>query len=80
MKIKMKIAQRNHWLFGVALKTAKYALFFFFGMVIFCLISLIFSANIVAELLIAFLLEWIWRVAIVIFCLFVVGVLVESLR
>lgn len=76
----MKTAQRNNWLFGVALKTGKYAVFFLFGGVIFCLISIVFGANAIAEMLMEFLLEWIWRVAVVIFCLFVSGVLVESLR
>lgn len=66
--------------FKVALSTAKYSALFLFGVAVAIAIALAFGAISVGHLVMLFLWECVWRIALLLSGLWTAGMLVESMR
>jgi hypothetical protein len=76
----MKTTKNSSWLFGVALMIGQSTLLFLFGSTIGALLAIAFDAFHLAEILMWLVKAWIWRAAIILFCILAVAVVMESIR
>lgn len=75
----MKTSKRN-CLFDTALEIGKYTLLFIFGGTLFSVISVALGVSAIAQFFVFLFLSIIWRLLIVILCVFAAGIILESLR
>lgn len=76
----MKSTQTLNWFFAVALGTAKYAAIFLLGVTLALTAATVFGSVPMAHLVMLFLWEWFWRIALLLLGLWTAGMMVESLR
>lgn len=75
-KMKTDLNNNRNFLFNWACKGLKYFLLTLFGFAIACVISQVFGAFGIVQMI--FVWEWLFRIAVFIFCFFAVAMIYES--
>lgn len=70
--------QENNLLFRIAAKFLKYFLLFTSGLAIACVMSMSFGGSNIAMSLLSLIGEWVWRLALILLCLFAAAMIIES--
>jgi hypothetical protein len=76
----MMPSKHRSWIFLFTSRVVKYLLLALFGFAVVCLVTPIFGSFQVLEVLVEVVLQWFWRLAIVVLCLMAASAVVESLR
>lgn len=77
----MKRTLNRSWIFQFTFGFSRYVLLGLFSFALVCLLSPVFTGNLVLlEVLGTLLFEWAWRLGLLLLCLMAIGVLAESLR
>ncbi|BDA70199.1 hypothetical protein CAL7716_043650 [Calothrix sp. PCC 7716] len=79
--MKNNLPDNHNFLFRWACKSLKYFLLTLFGFAIACVVSQVFGASVIVQILSSLSLwEWALRAAVFIFCFFGVAIIYESSR